>query len=728
MQKKYYIFNCIIICIYVLFVLLNCFISNGEYSELENRYLQKKPEISALGIADRSYMNDLENHTNDHIMFRSFFIKSKAFIERLSGKKENNGVYYGKDGYIIEKPHEYNEKLISENINSIIEFSKNKRYKTAVCIIPQAFEVLKDKLPLGAYNNSVTSVVKKIETDLTKADISFVNPTDVLNANNDDYIFYRTDHHQTSIGSYLTYVALADVLDYIPVSILSCDKQVASSGFYGTTYSKGLKNVTGDDILVYSTEVSNNATVEFYGENKTSDSIYFEEHLDKKDKYSYFLDGNHGITVVKGGKPNGKSIAVFKDSYAHSITPFLINNYENIHLIDMRYYNDDPMKYLAQSTIEQVLFLYGTSTFMSDKTIALIGDYAKNSPYAKCGLVAESEKVDDGYFSDAVFLGDSLTMGFEAFSGLDNAQFICRTSMSVGGVFLTESDGTNLVQKVKNTNSKKIYVMLGVNENIAPDNKAAVIEKYSRVIDALKQDNPDAMIYIQSILPVSKTKEVTGKIKNNVVYDYNESIRQLCEEKFVYYIDLYKGVTDNNGYLIDDITVDGVHLGEEGCKLWLEYLKTHAVIDENASQSFDNKEEAISVVSFSTGKYNLDKICENIIKESVFEGDIGTASPKNLLKTHNIDQSMVKNAVGLVGGGAFAEEIFLIELNDSSDAKETEKLLKEYVKTRIGSFESYVPKEVPKLKNAIVYSKDNFVALVVSSDNGCALDVLKKVE
>ena len=392
------------------------------------------------------------------------------------------------------------------------------------------------------------------------------------------------------------------------------------------------------------------------------------------------------------------------------------------------WYNDDPMKYLAQNAIEQVLFMYGTSTFMSDETIALIGDYAKNSPYVKCGLVAESKKVDNSYFSDAVFLGDSLTMGFEAFSGLDNAQFVCRTSMSVGGVFLNEKDGTSLIQKVKNTNSKKIYVMLGVNENLVPSNKDAVIEKYTAVIDALKQDNPNAMIYIQSILPVSKTKEISGRIKNDVIYDYNETLRQLCEEKFVYFIDLYNGVTDSEGYLIADITADGIHLGEEGCKLWLEYLKTHAIVDENTTQSFDNKEEAISVVSFSTGKYNLEKICESIKNEAVFEGDIGTASPKNLLKTHNIDPSMVKNAVGLVGGGAFAEEIFLIELNDSSDAKETEKLLKAYVKTRIGHFESYIPKEVPKLKNAIVYSKDNFVALVVSSDNGSAIDILKKVE
>ena len=725
MQKKYYIFNSIIIGIYVLFVLLNSFATNGEYSEIENRYLQKMTKISFGGIIDRTYMNDLESYTNDHIMFRDFFVKSKAFFERVTGKKENNGIYYSDDGYLIEKPYEYNEQLVSKNIDSIIKLSKNNRYKVSACIIPQTFEVYSDKLPSGVYNDSIKKVIELINEKLQNAYVNYTDCSEVLKSHSDEYIFYRTDHHQTSLGSYLTYVAISDMCGYIPIDILKFKKDIVSSDFLGTTYSKGLISSKKDEITVYNTDISNNAKVEFFGENKTNDSLYFEDHLDKKDKYSYFLDGNHGITIIKEGIKNGKSIAVFKDSYAHSIAPFLVNHYETIHLIDMRYYNEDPMKYLAQNNIEQVLFLYGTSTFMSDASVSKIGDYAQNSPYAKFGLVEECQQVDNEYFSDAVFLGDSLTMGFESYSGLDNANFVCRTSMSVGGVFVTEKDGTNLIQKVKAFNPKKIYVMLGVNENLVLKNKDAVLNKYSKVIDALKTDNPDAIIYIQSILPVSEPKEKIGKIKNNVVYEYNESLKKLSEEKYVFYIDLYKAVTNAEGYLRTDITVDGVHLGKQGCKLWADYLKTHAVEFEDFRS--DTK-ESVSAVSFSIGKYNLEQIYEQIKNEAVFEGDIGTTSPKILLKTHNIDQSLVKNAFGVVGGGAFAEEILLIELNNKQDADKIEKTLKEYIKTRIGNFESYIPKEVPKLKSAILYSDNEFVALVISADNKKALDILKKVK
>ena len=122
-------------------------------------------------------------------------------------------------------------------------------------------------------------------------------------------------------------------------------------------------------------------------------------------------------------------------------------------------------------------------------------------------MVKECERVDNEYFSDAVFMGDSLMLGFQSYAGLPKAAYLCRTSLSVMGVYNTEDDGRSLIDKVKDTNPKKIYVMLGANELITMSNKDAVMDKYSAVIDTLKQDNPEAIIYMHSIFPVTREKE-----------------------------------------------------------------------------------------------------------------------------------------------------------------------------------------------------------------------------
>ena len=725
MKKHFFVFNIIAISCYVLIVLLNLFVSNGEFSELENRNLQGAPSLSAETIADRSFMDDAENYSSDQMLFRDFFVKTKGLCEKLLGKKENNGVYFAKNGYFIEKAPEFSDEIIGKNIEAIKELSAKKRFDISVCVIPQAFEIHKDKLPKGVYNNNISELTKTISSELESADVKVIDTTKTLEENKEQYIFYRTDHHQTAKGSYLVYSALGQYLGYSPMSEVDFDIEDVSDKFFGTTYSKALVHTKPDVISVYKTDINQSAGVEFFGEGKENTSIFFSKHLEKKDKYSYFLDGNHGLTIIKGGNENGGSIALFKDSYSHSLAPFLINHFESIHLIDMRYFQDDPVNYLDENNISRVLFLYGSSTFMTDTTIASIGEYAKNSTFVKSGLVPECEMVSDSYFDDAVFLGDSLSVGMEAYSGLDNATFICRTSMSVGGVFNKESDGTNLVDKVKAANPKKIYVMLGVNEYLVPTNMETVINKFVALIDRLKEDNPEAKIYIQSILPYSKAKQDSGRIKNDVIYDYNEALLKLTEEKDVYFIDVYNAIKDEDGAMRAELTSDGIHLGGEGCTLWTNYLKTHAV-GASADSKAVSAESQKADYEFVGGEFDLDGISQKIQALVVFEGDVGATSPKALLSTHKIDTNLIAGAVGFVGGGATAEEISLFEAEDEKDAETIEKLLKEYVKTRINSFKSYIPGEIPKLEKAIVYRNGKVVALVIAKDTKNAKKILEQ--
>ena len=217
MKNKFKIFNIIAISIFALFSILNWFVTNGEYSSLENRYLEEAPELSFSAIKDRSFMEDAENYSNDQLVFRDAFVKTKAFIEKLTGKKENNGVYFAKGGYLIEKPANTDEELIEKNLESAKLLGDMGRFDVSFCIIPQAFEIHKDKLPRGTYTDDVYKVLEKAESFFGGTNVKYADVYDILMNNNDDEIFYRTDHHQTSLGSYLIYSVLGEQLGYKPL-------------------------------------------------------------------------------------------------------------------------------------------------------------------------------------------------------------------------------------------------------------------------------------------------------------------------------------------------------------------------------------------------------------------------------------------------------------------------------------------------------------------------------
>ena len=118
-------------------------------------------------------------------------------------------------------------------------------------------------------------------------------------------------------------------------------------------------------------------SVNYVYEGKQSDSPYEMSWLEKKDKYSMFFDGNHPVVTVETSNKNGKSLAVFKDSYANSILPLLMNHYESVHIIDLRYFNADPLAYLDANGISDMLVLYNTSNFTTDTNVVKLGAFIK---------------------------------------------------------------------------------------------------------------------------------------------------------------------------------------------------------------------------------------------------------------------------------------------------------------------------------------------------------------
>lgn len=203
-------------------------------------------------------------------------------------------------------------------------------------------------------------------------------------------------------------------------------------------------------------------------------------------------------------------------------------------------------------------------------------DYSKPVP--------ESDMVDNSYFDDAVFIGDSRTEGFILYTGLSNAVSYTNKGLMVDTVFtepVINKDGEKLsvIDALRQTDFSKVYIMLGINETGWPYN-SIFIEKYGRIIDEIKAINPQATIYVQEILPVTDSVSQTHSyVKNGKINEFNVLIRQMAEEKQVYYIDTGNAVSDTNGFLPEDAAFDGIHLKQPYCEKWLEYLKAHTITE-----------------------------------------------------------------------------------------------------------------------------------------------------
>lgn len=205
------------------------------------------------------------------------------------------------------------------------------------------------------------------------------------------------------------------------------------------------------------------------------------------------------------------------------------------------------------------------------------------TPASECGtVVPQSAAVDRDYFDDAVFIGDSRTEGLYINTGLTNALFLAHQGLTVDEVYTKEVitvDGkaVSVMEALARASFSKVYIMLGINETgWVYDN--IFIEKYGEIIDGIREINPDAVIYVQSILPVSReVSETHSYIKNQRISTYNQLLQEMAEEKGVYYVNVAEAVADSDGSLPADMATDGIHLKKEPCETWLTYLREHTV-------------------------------------------------------------------------------------------------------------------------------------------------------
>ena len=194
-------------------------------------------------------------------------------------------------------------------------------------------------------------------------------------------------------------------------------------------------------------------------------------------------------------------------------------------------------------------------------------------------------EVSDDYFDDAVFIGDSRVVSLYEYSDWKEATYYCSSGMTLGGVFKDPTgrwkDGNwkvNIADALKQKQYKKVYIMLGINDMGVGD-LDYFMNHYTDMVNQIHEWQPDAIIYIMSIMNVSAERNAQGDyINNEAIRVRNDRLKELDNGRDTFYLDINSVVCDENGYLNAEYTFDGVHLYAQYVPLWTDYLKTHAIV------------------------------------------------------------------------------------------------------------------------------------------------------
>ncbi len=352
------------------------FMKKEAFSHTENRMLAALPELSVKSIFDRKFMNGIESYVSDNFIGRVSWIKAKNNFDLMLGKYEQNGVYI-LDNRLVEIIAEPDYSSVEKSIEAVNSFSDENETPVFLMLVPTSAEIYSDEIPENAPKFSQKDFIEYVYENMNGS-IATIDAYSSLYTARDKYIYYRTDHHWTSLGAYNAYVSSGNRMGYTPIDEKAYDIEHAAFDFKGTFHSKTLYDKTEADVIdiyrlnddLYTEEF--NVYKDLSKEPEKYDSIYFREFLSVKDKYSVFLGSNQPMVTIKNNNGGGK-LLIFKDSFAHSYVPFLTEHYSEITLLDLRYIQTAYNKAVNISNYDQVLILYSAPSFAEDINLRKLG-------------------------------------------------------------------------------------------------------------------------------------------------------------------------------------------------------------------------------------------------------------------------------------------------------------------------------------------------------------------
>ena len=367
----------VFLCVIFGFTIGSAVVPSKKFSEMEKRNLQQKPKVSVSSVVKGSYQKKYEKYLSDQFFLRDKWVNIYAQLEKNTGKKEINNVYIGKDDYLIEKYSErdFDDELQKMNVKNLASFldvcSEELGKSNVTCMfVPSKIDVLRNKLSVLEEDYDGSKIVERVRSKVKNKD-RVVNLADVLKKRSNEYIYYRSDHHWTTLGAYYAYQEYEKLNGRTAPALKEYKQKVVFDDFLGTTYSKSHVPVKKDEVTTFS---RGDEKVSINGNNGefTSNSFYFEDVAKKSsDRYQLFFSKNTGKIEVTTSAKNNKVLLVLKDSYANCFIPFLSNEYSNIIMIACRYTKMKMKQIFRQyPEITNVLVMYNIEKFRKDTHIS----------------------------------------------------------------------------------------------------------------------------------------------------------------------------------------------------------------------------------------------------------------------------------------------------------------------------------------------------------------------
>ena len=349
-------FFCLLLAVSALIGLL---MPDRYYSEREKRTLTQKPKFTVANFISGEFSDELEKYLTDQVPLRDGWVTMKTYMQLAIGKRESVGVYICKDKYLMDKFTSYSKKQLVANAAALVDLQEKlaaEGISMNTILVPMAAQVLTDKLPAYAPVADY-AVILQVLTD------AGVDTTDVLSAlvaHSSENIYYRTDHHWTSLGAYYAYCAWRG----IEPNVDEWTQEVLCDDFYGTTWNKvPLPTVPAEEITAWYKHI--NRSVSYNNGQYETDSIYERKYLSGSDQYAVFLNSNQAQTVIEGSGKSGKLLLI-KDSYGNTFSQFPVEDYAEVHVLDLRFFKGDVTEYAKENGITDTLVLYGTQSFVKD--------------------------------------------------------------------------------------------------------------------------------------------------------------------------------------------------------------------------------------------------------------------------------------------------------------------------------------------------------------------------
>ncbi|MDR1070058.1 MAG: hypothetical protein LBL37_04670 [Gracilibacteraceae bacterium] len=360
--------NRVLLAAFILFLCLPpagyLLVADQSFSEIENRYLTQFPALRPARLWDGSLALSLESYLADQFPGRSFWVQVKTAADACLGKKDIGGAYIGSDGRLFEKKDLPPPSLFRENITYMLQLAENSGISCTFLPVYSAAALYPEYLPPRAPLLNERLLARELKAALPPA-VTVVDPWAELTAARAEDLYFRTDHHWTQTGAYHAFLALAaqkgwTLMDWQP-------RAPDVPLFFGALYAQApLPWLRGDRFFLWDDGVAADVEIRFADTGETASSPYIYDNLSKKDLYTVFLGGNHSETVIRTAAGAGRRLLILKDSFAHALVPFLLPYYDEITMIDLRYFRSPLSERLQDGDFTEICFIYNIAWFAAD--------------------------------------------------------------------------------------------------------------------------------------------------------------------------------------------------------------------------------------------------------------------------------------------------------------------------------------------------------------------------